>query len=628
MRLAKYRLNKAVLAAVATTSAGIGMMQNHAIAATQEYFDVNSTAAGYGTVTGATYSWDAANWAPASGGTTATTTYPNTDLTGTNTSFPRFLGGVSGDTYTVTVASDELNVGMLLGVSGVNLIINQAPSTTGDLNIRGGVIQGFFCAGSSAGGITINAPMIGTGGVSQSQSGYLSLFGNNSFAAGFTSTGGQVTNYNNVNSFGTGTISYTGSAGSIQGMVKSGTSILTIANPILFAATGANFVSGHGSNATPGVIWSGAVTLPATGVATLDSGNATDVTQFSGVITGAGTIAFSNPGSIIFSNSGNSFGGVNLYQAAGKTAGELVISSDANIGGASSNIDFSGGVLGISGNTLTNINSHGHSTDFTGGGFDIQSSTNTFTYNRDMENDGSLGLIKRGAGTLVINASGGNFLPGGGTIAVAAGALVLQGNNAEGAIFNGDVTIPTTPPTTIHNGADIHGKLIFDYTTSGGLDPSAQVKSALTAGYHETSKFSSPSDPLFSSSDTDTTKGLGWKDDGTAVSVMYTYYGDANLDGVVNTLDFNDLASNYGAGTTDGSGVWVQGDFNYDGSVTSSDFDILAGNFGKQLPTSADVPEGDAVAMGALGSVVPEPASIALLALGSAAMLRGRRRRI
>ena len=55
-----------------------------------------------------------------------------------------------------------------------------------------------------------------------------------------------------------------------------------------------------------------------------------------------------------------------------------------------------------------------------------------------------------------------------------------------------------------------------------------------------------------------------------------TYYGDANLDGKVNALDFNALATNFGKFGT----LWSGGDFNFDNKVDTSDFTMLAANFG------------------------------------------------
>ena len=63
----------------------------------------------------------------------------------------------------------------------------------------------------------------------------------------------------------------------------------------------------------------------------------------------------------------------------------------------------------------------------------------------------------------------------------------------------------------------------------------------------------------------------------TDTLVRFTYFGDANLDGNVNALDFNRLAINFGK--TPGSDVWSQGDFNFDGIVNTLDFNALASNF-------------------------------------------------
>jgi probable HAF family extracellular repeat protein len=99
--------------------------------------------------------------------------------------------------------------------------------------------------------------------------------------------------------------------------------------------------------------------------------------------------------------------------------------------------------------------------------------------------------------------------------------------------------------------------------------------------------------------------------DSTALLIRYTYAGDATLDGKVNTLDFNRLAGNFGTGS-----LWSDGDFNYDGAVDSLDFTLLSSNYGMNLPISSPT----------LGSVVPEPASISLLAAGTALLITRRRK--
>src|SRR4029077_20416790 len=81
--------------------------------------------------------------------------------------------------------------------------------------------------------------------------------------------------------------------------------------------------------------------------------------------------------------------------------------------------------------------------------------------------------------------------------------------------------------------------------------------------------------------------------DPASIVILYTLAGDANLDGAVNALDFNALASNFGGAAS----VWVNGDLNYDGVVNSLDFNSIAANFGQQMALPAPV----------MGMVIPEP---------------------
>ena len=159
-------------------------------------------------------------------------------------------------------------------------------------------------------------------------------------------------------------------------------------------------------------------------------------------------------------------------------------------------------------------------------------------------------------------------------------------------------------------GADVQaGRLIFDYS-NGGTDPIGQVLPILQAGFGQAPKFSSGA---IRSSTATGAKGLGYFDDATAqhLTVAATYFGDANLDGTVNALDFNAVATNFGSGT-----AWNQGDFNYDGSVSTVDFMMLANNFGQTLSLPAPV----------LGSLVPEPASLMLAVAGFGLVARRRGR--
>jgi hypothetical protein len=82
--------------------------------------------------------------------------------------------------------------------------------------------------------------------------------------------------------------------------------------------------------------------------------------------------------------------------------------------------------------------------------------------------------------------------------------------------------------------------------------------------------------------------------------------GDDNLDGVVNSMDFNTLAADFNTGGVN----WLGGDFNGDGRVNALDFSALAGHFGELTPAAP------------LGTLVPEPAVAPIFLLG---LLRRRR---
>jgi autotransporter-associated beta strand protein len=120
---------------------------------------------------------------------------------------------------------------------------------------------------------------------------------------------------------------------------------------------------------------------------------------------------------------------------------------------------------------------------------------------------------------------------------------------------------------------------------------------------------------------------------GSDTLVMYTYGGDANLDGKLNVDDYGRIDSNIGSGTAG----WYNGDFNYDGKVNVDDYGIIDSNIGIQgapfftsgeagifAGTSA-VPEPGTSAMSA--RAVPEPSGLAalLLIVGVGSLRRHRR---
>jgi hypothetical protein len=99
--------------------------------------------------------------------------------------------------------------------------------------------------------------------------------------------------------------------------------------------------------------------------------------------------------------------------------------------------------------------------------------------------------------------------------------------------------------------------------------------------------------------------------------VMYTYGGDANLDGKINVDDYGHIDTSIPLGVSG----WFNGDFNYDGKVNVDDYGIIDFNIGIQGAPFATAANLNAVV------AVPEP-SVAglLLAAMSGGVCRRRRR--
>jgi hypothetical protein len=130
--------------------------------------------------------------------------------------------------------------------------------------------------------------------------------------------------------------------------------------------------------------------------------------------------------------------------------------------------------------------------------------------------------------------------------------------------------------------------------------------------------------PLYSTFDSNPTS------DGD-VLVKYTYYGDTNLDGVVDGSDYsridNAYLNNQNSSNPQLTG-WYNGDFNYDGVIDGSDYTLIDNAFNTQGASLAAQVATPTAQIAGGSSAVPEPAISGLFGIGVVGLLgrRGNRR--
>jgi hypothetical protein len=232
-----------------------------------------------------------------------------------------------------------------------------------------------------------------------------------------------------------------------------------------------------------------------------------------------------------------------------------------------------------------------------------------------------------------------NTVNGTGTLTIGNGtnATVLHINQGAGGSSQSAVIVSAGSTLDLNNDH-------FFINYGSNPDPISSIVALIESGYNAgawnglgidssaaTTNNSNSSNPQYGigyadSSDPGNPAGLA----SGQIEIMYTLLGDANLDGVVNAIDFGILAANFNKGVTG----WDKGDFNYDNVVSAIDFGELAANFNKGA-SGASIGPGAlsdpalvafAEANGLMANV-PEPVSMGLFAAGAVATLARRRRR-
>ena len=260
----------------------------------------------------------------------------------------------------------------------------------------------------------------------------------------------------------------------------------------------------------------------------------------------------------------------------------------------------------------------------------------TVTSNPSVES----GTYSLNGGTLSAPATNltGSFTQTGGSSVFAgitgSGAVAVTGGTLQLGASTGATTVASLAVSGI-GVLDISNNHVFiDY--GSGTDPIASVAAMLAAGYNGGAWNGvggiDTSAPLVVGG---LTYGLGYADGADpqhvatglasgVIEIKYTLLGDADLNGIVNGIDFGILAANFNKGITG----WDEGDFDYNNIVNGLDFGDLAANFNKGAAGTAATEALDAfAAANGLLADVPEPGSIGLLAVGATALAARRRRK-
>lgn len=339
---------------------------------------------------------------------------------------------------------------------------------------------------------------------------------------------------------------------------------------------------------------------------------------------GATGDAISGPLTITIAGTGvgtEAFAGANTYTGGTNLNGGKLSFVTGALG--SGPVSFNGGTLVYSGTNTTDLTANGLTIN--SGGATINTGTNAVTFANAITSGGPFTLSGGSlhiaasnntiAGALTINGSSTLQLDGNTTAAKLAGDGTGTLNITAGkvaATTQGQSTLSLAALNIGPSGVlDIdNGNIAINYGT--GADPIATVVSYLKDGYNLGNwNGSTPVNGSIDASGVVRGATLGYADSLLAahqVEVKYTWYGDLNLDGVVNSAD----AAMMGALGTGNVG-WTGGDLNYDGVVNADDYSLFL--------------LGAASQNGSISAGVPEPTAAALALLPLAAGWVSRRRR-
>lgn len=447
------------------------------------------------------------------------------------------LGGmisISSDSALGTSSNVELNGGVLeyTGTSGATARIFTLDSSNGEISIT-----------NASAVLTSNGYFTGSGGLIKDGSGTLSLSSNNTYTGGTEVASGKL-QLVGKGTLGTGPVILAGGQLATVG-------IPSLSNNIVVSDSASSSIRADGSDLT-----------------------------LSGGFTGGGTVTRLGSGSVYLAGDNSGFTGTYINAAArtrftspdaGSESAQWQFTSQYE-----STFDFNNGTISlgsISGSSPLRVN-----TSFTGVTLSVGALNMDSTYTGRIYDNGpgsTLTLEKVGTGKLTVSSlrlSAVNVTNGKLAIAsngTAAGTTVVKSLNiSSGATMDLTNNAMVVDYDTTSPAGTIRGYLKTAYD-DGSWDLPGLNSSAVAGQYASSVGYAEASDVLtFGGSPTATFAGQTV--DATSVLVMFTWEGDRNLDGTVDSTDLLHMSPNptYNA-------VWSMGDFNYDGEVNGDDYALF-----------------------------------------------------
>jgi autotransporter-associated beta strand protein len=438
-------------------------------------------------------------------------------------------------------------------------------------------------------------------------SGTLVLTAFNDYSGGTNLTGSGTVLLGSDQALGTGTVTW--NSGTLSANASR-----SVSNAVTFAGNGTvGGTSDINFNSGAWTLTNGnhTLTVSGAGIATINS-------QIGETVPGAG-LTKAGTGTLVLSNTNTYSGNTTI------AAGTLSVGDTSFLGSATNTIAFTGGKLV----TTAALNSATRNVTVNGGGGTLDDTGNNTSF---ANVDGTSGFTKLGGGVLTVNRIRS------GNLTVSAGSVVMNPDSS----FNG---VSHVKALNLATKLDLAANKLITTSATGTWDGSVYtgVTGLVATGKGNSNLWDGATGIVTTQSDavgsnftsigvaqasdvrpntvSETALWAGQTITGTDTLVMYTYGGDANLDGKINILDYVRIDQGIAAQLTG----WSNGDFNYDGKINVLDYaPIIDSNINTQ---GAAFPTAGGIGGGPSGiSAVPEPASTGIVSAAAFLLIRRRRR--